>query len=68
MFNARKPEKVYTCEACHWSGTSPSTTETKSVQMVDGRLTVDRTHLLVCPSCFQIMSRTDGPALVGLTA
>jgi hypothetical protein len=51
--------KRYACEGCGWTGDEPSITDASSVrQRSDGTLEMDRTHLLVCPSCFAIISKT----------
>lgn len=50
-------DKIYKCAECSWSGTEPSITDASSVIERDGRLEVDRTHLLVCPACFTIINQ-----------
>lgn len=44
----------YECRNCWWKGTEPSITDASSVVERDGKVEVDRTHLLVCPECFSI--------------
>jgi hypothetical protein len=45
---------------CGWAGTEPSITDTSSErENLDGTITVDRTHLAVCPQCFELLKRSD---------
>lgn len=45
---------MYECKNCWWEGTEPSITDASSTVERNGRLEVDRTHLLVCPECFSL--------------
>lgn len=54
---ALRPQKVevFDCRGCGWSGTEPSITDASSAVERNGRLEVDRTHLAVCPLCFEVL-------------
>jgi hypothetical protein len=47
---------VHECKKCGWLGRKPSITDASSTVERDGRLEVDRTHLLVCPACLEVLS------------
>lgn len=50
---------LYGCRECGWVGRNPSITDASSLMERNGQLVHDRTHLMVCPACFEIISRTD---------
>jgi hypothetical protein len=54
MLKPGRPQ--YKCTACGWTGTEPSITDASSAVERDGKLEVDRTHLSVCPKCFEVIS------------
>jgi predicted RNA-binding Zn-ribbon protein involved in translation (DUF1610 family) len=52
--------RTYYCHGCGWTGDEPSVTDASSTVERDGRLEIDRTHLLVCPACFAIIHTRKG--------
>jgi hypothetical protein len=48
------------CSGCGWQGSEPSITDASSEREVrPGVVVADRTHLAVCPQCFEVVSRVD---------
>jgi len=54
-----KARGMHECKGCGWTGRQPSVTDASSVVERNGRMEMDRTHLLVCPSCHQLLHRSD---------
>lgn len=52
-------QKVHCCKVCLWTGEHPSITDASSVVMRDGKLEMERTHLLVCPRCLHLIHRAE---------
>lgn len=49
---------AYTCGKCNWHGTNPSITDASSMIERDGRWEMDRTHMLCCPVCFELLRKS----------
>ncbi len=47
---------TYTCGKCKWTGSNPSITDASSTVERNGHVEIDRTHLVVCPKCFELIS------------
>jgi len=58
-----KARGIYSCEECGWTGRQPSVTDASSAVERNGRMEMDRTHLLICPSCHKLLHRRDAQHL-----
>lgn len=50
---------TFVCK-CGWTGDSPSMSDASAErELSGGRVVVDRTHLAICPRCFEIVKRVE---------